>query len=214
MTTYAYIRVSTDGKNQTTDNQRKQIIDAGFAVDEFFSEDGVSGSTKACDRPVFAAMMDKLVENDTVIIVAIDRLGRSASDILSVIEKLKVMKVKVRVTQFDGVDVNSAMGKMIVTCMSAMAELERNMLVERTKAGLERTKAAGTKLGPPLTIEPELMNQLLEGKAAGLSLDKLSAMHGVPRNTIHRNVVQWAGKENEYAQEWAARKQQYAAKAA
>jgi putative DNA-invertase from lambdoid prophage Rac len=214
MTTFAYMRVSTDGKAQTTDNQRKLIEDAGFKVDEFVSEDGVSGSIKAFLRPAFSAMMEKFVEGDTLIIVAIDRLGRSASDILNVIEELKRLKIKVRVTQFDGVDINSAMGKMIVTCMSAMAELERNMLIERTHAGLARTKAQGTKLGPPLTIEPVIMNALIQGKAEGLSLDKLSEKFGVPRNTIHRNVKEWSGKEEEYAQEWAARQQQYAAKAA
>jgi hypothetical protein len=54
MAVYGYIRVSTEGKGQTTENQRKLIVDGGIAVSEFFSEDGVSGSVKASQRPAFS----------------------------------------------------------------------------------------------------------------------------------------------------------------
>jgi putative DNA-invertase from lambdoid prophage Rac len=69
--------------------------------------------------------------------------------VLNVVEDLKARGIKLKVMQFDGMDITSAMGKMILTCMSAMAELERNILIERTNAGLERTKAQtiGTKAG-------------------------------------------------------------------
>lgn len=214
MTTYAYMRVSTENKGQTTDNQRKLIVDAGFSIDEFVVEHGVSGSTKATDRAAFKEMMSKMVRGDQVIVTAIDRLGRNALDVLEVVEEFKQQGIRLRITQFDGVDMTSPTGKLLVTMLSAVAEMEKNMLIERTKAGLARTKSQGTKLGPPLTVEPVVMHKLIEGKASGLSLDKLAEMYGVPRNTIHRNVKDWAGKEEEYAQEWAARQQQYAAKAA
>lgn len=215
MATYGYIRVSTDGKCQTTDNQRKLITDAGFAVDRFFSEDGVSGSKKAMCRPAFSKMMEIVQGGDTIIVTMVDRLGRSASDILNVVEEFKSRGIKLRVMQFDGMDITSSMGKMVLTCMAAMAELERNILIERTVAGLERTKAQGTKLGPPLTIPPATLREMvIKREGERWSLDKLAKEYGIPRNTVHRNLTQWSGKLTEYAEEWAAREQQYAAKAA
>lgn len=212
MAVYGYIRVSTEGKGQTTDNQRKLIVDGGIAVTEFFSEDGVSGSVKAFDRPAFSAMLARCTEGDTIVITMIDRLGRSASDVLNVVEDLKARGIKLKVMQFDGMDITSAMGKMILTCMSAMAELERNILIERTNAGLERTKAQGTRLGRPLTIEPSVLRLCVHSRdVGGKSFDELAKTYSLPRNTIHRNVTEWRGKLDAYESEWNARKAQYAA---
>lgn len=210
MATYGYIRVSTEGKGQTTENQRKMISDAGFSVDQFFSEDGVSGSTKAFNRPAFGKMLSKAKEGDTIIVTMVDRLGRSASDILNVVEELKARGIKLRVLQFDGMDITSSMGKMVLTCMAAMAELERNILIERTVAGLERTKAQGTKLGAPLTIAPATLRSLIDEKANGSTLDQLQAKYGIPRSTIARNIARWKDDMNGYSAEWNARVQQYA----
>lgn len=214
MAVYGYIRVSTEGKGQTTDNQRKVITDAGYAITEFFSEEGVSGSIKAQLRPAFSRMLSKMVKGDTLIVTMVDRLGRCASDILNVVEMFRDMGVRVCVLQFEGIDITSAMGKMVMTCMSAMAELERNILIERTKAGLERTKEQGTKLGRSLTISPATLKAMLEAKANGATLEKLVLAYGIPRNTIHRNLVAWAGKVDEYAQLWNACQQQALKKAA
>lgn len=210
MTTYAYIRVSTTG--QTTENQRKAILDNGFNVDKFFSEDGVSGSMRATERPVFAQMISLMTTGDQLIITMIDRLGRSASDILNVVEMFKVMGVRVRVLQFDGMDITSSMGKMVLTCMAAMAELERNILVERVHAGLERTKAQGTILGTPLTIEPAVLCEMVAQKAAKVKLDTLSTQFNIPRSTIARNITKWKDSLDQYKVEWNARQLQYAAK--
>ena len=209
MTTYSYLRISTEGKGQTTENQRKQILDGGFAVDVWCSEDGVSGSVKATERPVFKVMLAKMASGDVLITTMVDRLGRSASDILSVVEHLKAIGVKVRILQFDGMDITSSMGKMVLTCMSAMAELERNILIERTISGLERTKAQGTVLGPKLTIAPDTMAALVTKKAAGASLDALAAEYGVPRNTIARNITKWKDNLEQYLNEWNVRELQY-----
>lgn len=207
MKVYAYIRVST--QEQTTDNQRKLIADGGFHVDEVFSEDGVSGSVNALERPVFAEMAGKLQDGDTLIVTALDRLGRSASDILQVVEMFKVKGVKVRVMQFDGIVLTSPVGKMIMTCMAAMAELERNLLIERTKAGMERTRAQGTRFGRPLTIEPDVLERLVEKRKQGWTLVALADAFGIPKNSIDRNVKQWGEDLEGYRSEWAAREAQY-----
>lgn len=206
----AYLRVSTD-KGQTTANQRKQIEDAGFKVDEFFAEDGVSGTKPAFERPAFSRMFNDMEHGDTLIVTAVDRLGRTASDVLSTIETITARGIRIRVMQFDGIDITSAMGKMIVTCMSAMAELERNLMVERTKAGLARTKEQGTRLGAPLTIHPSILKEMVDKKAVK-SLNDLQTEYGFPRATIGRVISKWGNNLSGYAAEWEVRQAQYAAK--
>jgi DNA invertase Pin-like site-specific DNA recombinase len=157
MTTYAYLRVSTD--DQTTDNQRLEIENAGFKVDEVIAENGVSGSTSAFDRPAFKEMMKKLVKGDIVIVKAVDRVGRNAFDVLAVIEKFKEIGIGFRVMQIDGLDVTSPMGKGIMTILAAIAEMELNMIKERTKSGVARAKAEGKAVGKESKIDPDKVEE-------------------------------------------------------
>lgn len=214
MATYAYLRVSTLTFDQTTENQKKVILDLGFAVDEFFSENGVSGSVAALERPEFVKMMASCTAGDTVICTMVDRLGRNASDILHTVDEFKRLGIRLRVTQFDGIDVTSSTGKMIITVMAALAEMEKNLLVERTKAGLARTKEQGTKLGAPLKITPKQLNNMYMARAAGSTFSEIAAEHSLPRNTVQRNVEKWKGKFEEYKAEYEARQAQYKLKAA
>lgn len=214
MATYAYLRVSTLTFDQTTENQKKVILDLGFAVDEFFSENGVSGSVAALERPEFVKMMASCTAGDTVICTMVDRLGRNASDILHTVDEFKRLGIRLRVTQFDGIDVTSSTGKMIITVMAALAEMEKNLLVERTKAGLARTKEQGTKLGAPLKITPKQLGSMFMARAAGSTFSEIAAAHGLPRNTVQRNVEKWEGKFDAYKAEYEARQDQYKLKAA
>lgn len=207
MTIYAYIRVSTD--LQTTDNQKKVIIDAGFNVNVWVSEDGVSGTKPAFERPAFSAMMAEAQSGDTVIVTMIDRIGRSAIDILKTVEKFKELGIKLRILQFDSVDVTSSMGKMLLTVMAACAELERNLLVERTIAGIARTKEQGTKLGQPLKIVPSDLRKMVIAKESGISIKALSEEYNLPRITITRNIDKWASNLQGYEEEYYDRIAQY-----
>lgn len=210
MTIYAYLRVSLE--NLKTDNQRTAIIDAGFAIDEFICEEGVSGSVKAMDRPEFVRMMGKAKEGDTVVCTMIDRLGRTASDVLNTIEEFKRLGIRVVVMQFGGVDVTSSMGKMVVTVMAACAELERNLMIERTVAGMKRTKDAGTKLGPPLKITPDTLEEIVKEKALGFSVDQISIRRKLPVATVYQNLKRWGKDLGAYRMEYQARANQYSSK--
>lgn len=213
MATLAYLRVSTK-KDQTCDNQKKIILDAGFAVDQFFADEGVSGSVKAVERPMFIEMLKNAPQGTTIICTMIDRLGRNASDILNTVDEFKRLGISLRVIQLDGIDLCSSMGKLILTVMAACAELEKNLIVERTIAGLERTKSEGTILGPRLTITPDVLKMLVVGKNEGLTLDKLSEKSGVDRMTISRNVKKWGDDVAGYEEEYFKRQRQYDRKAA
>lgn len=209
---YAYLRISTLTHEQTTENQRKAILDENFAVDEWVVEDGVSGSIEALKRPAFADMMTKVKAGDQVVCTMVDRLGRTASDVLKTVEAFKAMGVRLRVLQLDGIDVTSSMGKLVLTVMAACAELEKNLLVERTRAGLARTKEQGTKLGQPLKIAPDTLEAILEDREKGVSLSGLSTKYGIHRTTIDQTAKRWRGKVGEYRSEFNVRQAQYEAK--
>ena len=192
MTIYAYIRVSTNNMGQTTDNQRKLIEDAGFKVDEWVDETGVSGSIEALHRPAFKRMMQTIQAGDTIIVVAIDRLGRSAIDVLHTVDYFKNKSVKLRVLALDGVDLTSPTGRLLITMLSAVAEMEKRMLVERTLAGLARTKAQGTILGTRLTVNPNTIKEIVDKLNKGDTMLSLSLEYSLSIKTIGKYKREFA----------------------
>ena len=205
---YGYLRVSTSN-GQTTENQKKDILDAGFAVSEWFSEDGVSGTVDAFQRPKFKQMIEKCEKGDTIVIVKIDRLGRTSVDTLQTIKKIQEMEVCLVVIQLGKMDITSSAGKLMITMLTAVAEMERDMIVERVRSGLERTKSQGTKLGPPLKLSPEILNNMIEDRKSGKKLQEIATKYNVHSSLVDRNVKRWEGKMEEYAKEFEERSKQY-----
>jgi len=183
--TFAYCRVST--ADQTTDNQAREIEGAGFKVDpKRIIAETVSGSVAAMERKGFAKLVDRLEAGDILIVTKLDRLGRNAMDVRSTVDNLAQEGVKVHCLALGGVDLTSAAGKMTMGVIAAVAEFERDLLVERTQAGLSRAKAEGKTLGRPssLTADQQAMIRLQRSK--GLSLGALAAEYGVSRAAIQR----------------------------
>ena len=214
MIVHSYMRVSTSDKGQTVENQRLAITSSGFATNEWYSEVGVSGSTRGVERPEFARMMSRVVEGDLVCVTALDRLGRDAEDVLSTINKFERMGVKVCILALGTMDVTSSAGKAFVTILSALAEMEKNVLVERTIQGLARTKAEGTILGPKLKIAPDILEALCIDRKNKMTLDALKEKYSLDRNTILRNVDKWKDNLSGYRDEWDKREAQYKKNAA
>lgn len=186
MAVYGYIRVSTSNKNQTTDNQRKVIVDAGFAITAWFDEVGMSGTVDAHSRPQFKALVDILKEGDTVVTTAIDRLGRSASDVLNTVEFFKKINVKLRVMTLDAVDLTSSTGKLLVTLLAGVAEMERDLLVDRVCQGLARTVEQGTILGAPNKLSPEQLEDVISSVTAGQTREQVAEKYGITVKTVGR----------------------------
>lgn len=208
MTVYAYLRVSTTNKGQTTENQLLAIQQSGMHVDEYVSEN-ISGTIRALKRVKFAEMFSKLKKGDSVVCTMTDRFGRNAEDVLNTLNTLQAMGVKAYILHFGTLDLTSTMGKMIVTVMAAMAEMEKAILSERTIDGLERTKAQGTRVGRPWAIAPDDMDAIVSQQAQGCSLDVLSAKYGYERNTISRKTREWKNDVQGYRKEYFARQEQY-----
>ncbi|HAV1531542.1 TPA: recombinase family protein [Enterobacter hormaechei subsp. xiangfangensis] len=162
MSVYYYCRVST--KDQTTDNQVMQIKARYAAPDAIYSDDGVSGTKAPLERPQFKAMVSVLKPGDTVTTVAIDRLGRNVDDVRSTAQLFVDMGCSL-ISMREGCDFSTPTGKMVITVLAAVAELERSNIVERVNAGLARTVAQGTVLGrKPSEKKEEAMSMIAEGQ--------------------------------------------------
>jgi putative DNA-invertase from lambdoid prophage Rac len=182
---FAYCRVST--ADQSLDTQIHEIEAAGFNIDpRRVVAETVSGSTPAMGRIGFSRLVDKLDWDDVLIVTKLDRLGRNAMDVRATVERLAEMQVRVHCLALGGVDLTSSAGKMTMAVIAAVAEFERDLLVERTQAGLRRVKAQGKKLGRPncLTIEQQetVRRRLKQGESLGV----LAKEFGVSRSAIQR----------------------------
>jgi putative DNA-invertase from lambdoid prophage Rac len=130
--TFAYVRVSTT--SQTTDNQ---IQAAGFTGEPHWVEtETVSGSVAPAQRRGFTRLLDRLEPGDVLIVTKLDRLGRNAMDVSSTVVKLAGIGVRVHCLALGGVDLASSTGKLTMHVINAVAEFERDLLIERTQAGL------------------------------------------------------------------------------
>ena len=183
--TFIYARVST--ADQTTDNQVQEVEAAGFKVDaKRVVTETVSGSTAALQRPGFARLVDRLETGDVLIVTKLDRLGRNAMDVRATVEILASEGVRVHCLALGGVDLTSPAGKMTMGVIGAVAEFERDLLIERTQAGLSRAKAQGRALGRPAALTAEQQAEVRRRRIEGVSLGALAKAYGVSRAAIQR----------------------------
>ena len=182
---FAYCRVST--VDQSADNQRLEIAAAGFQVEpRRLVAEAVSGSVSARERRGFAKLLDRLEAGDVLVVTKLDRLGRNAMDIRSVVDHLATLDVRVHCLALGGVDLTSPAGRMTMGVIAAVAEFERDLLIERTQSGLARAKAEGRTLGRPSSLNEDKKRQILEARRAGVSMGALARQYGVSRSAIQR----------------------------
>jgi putative DNA-invertase from lambdoid prophage Rac len=186
MTVFGYGRVST--KEQTTENQRREIEAAGYAVEYWFADEGVSGKVSAAQRPQFAEMLGKIRDGETLVVTKLDRLGRDAQDVGATIKMLAARRIEVIVLQLSKVDLTSAAGKLMLTMLAAVAEMERDLLVERTQSGLARAKAEGKTLGRPSSTTQEQRTAMTKRHLAGESISALAKEYRISRASVMRIV--------------------------
>jgi putative DNA-invertase from lambdoid prophage Rac len=184
MAIFAYSRVST--KDQTTANQKLDIESAGYKVDYWFSDDGVSGKVSASQRPQFKALLEKIRDGETLVVSKLDRLGRDAQDVGATIKALAARKIEVIVLQLGKLDLTSPAGKLMLTMLAAVAEMERDLLVERTQSGLARAKSEGKVLGRPVKTTDGQRAEIIAMRAGGTSVSAVARSYGVSRASVMR----------------------------
>ncbi|WP_126242820.1 recombinase family protein [Burkholderia gladioli] len=183
--TFLYARVST--AEQTTDNQLLEAEGAGFAIQQRHTvAETISGSVLAAERPGFSKLLDRLDDGDTLVVTKLDRLGRNTTDVLATVERLAEMGVHVHCLALKGVDLTSASGKLHMTVLAAVSQFERDLLIERTHAGLARAKAEGKKLGRKDALLPEEKAEIRQKLAEGATARGLAKEYAVSHPTILR----------------------------
>ncbi|MBH3259895.1 recombinase family protein [Serratia marcescens] len=182
---FAYCRVST--LEQTTENQRREIEAAGFTVKpQRLIEEQISGSVAASERPGFARLLDRMENGDVLIVTKLDRLGRDAMDVRKTVEQLAESDIRVHCLALGGVDLTSAAGKMTMQVISAVAEFEKDLLIERTHSGIARARASGKRFGRPSSLNGEQQQVVLERLNAGASISAIAREFGTSRQTVIR----------------------------
>ena len=180
--TFAYCRVSTVG--QTTENQVQEIKSAGFDIQpQRCIEETVSGSTSSSERKGFNTLLDRMEADDVLVVTKLDRLGRNAIDVQSTVQLLEGKGIRVHCLALGGVDLTSPAGKMTMTVLAAVAQFERDLLIERTQAGLDRAKAEGKVLGRPTKASSEQVQAL---KARNMSQSQVAAELEISLSTVKR----------------------------
>ena len=183
--TFAYVRVSTVG--QTVENQVREIEAAGFAVEPHrVVAETVSGSEAIARRRAFGRLLDRLEQGDVLVVTRLDRLGRDAIDVAGTVARLEAMGVRVHCLALGGVDLTSSAGRMTMGVINAVAQFERDLLIERTQSGLARARAEGKRIGRPHSLSASARAAVLEGLAAGENVSALARRHGTSRQTVLR----------------------------
>jgi putative DNA-invertase from lambdoid prophage Rac len=182
---FAYCRVST--VDQTTENQIREIEAAGFAIQPRRAvAETISGSLQASARPAFAKLLERLEPGDVLVVTKLDRLGRNAIDVRQTVEQLAGRGVRVHCLALGGVDLTAPAGKMTMQVIAAVAEFERDLLVERTQAGLARAKGEGKTLGRPARLSEKQRKEVAQRLQAGETVSGLAREFDVHRATIIR----------------------------
>ncbi len=189
---FAYCRVST--ADQTTDNQVQEIAASGFLVNgPRIVTETISGSVAAMERKGFLALLNKLETGDVLVVTKLDRLGRNAIDVRSTVERLAAMGVKVHCLALGGADLTSPAGKMTMGVIAAVAEFERDLLIERTQSGLARAKSQGKRLGRPQSLNDTEAKAVIASLAQGETVAALAREYGTSRQSIMRIREAWKG---------------------
>ena len=182
---FAYCRVSTT--DQTTENQKLEIVAAGFAIEaRRLVDESISGSVAAKERPGFIKLIDRMESGDVLVVTKLDRLGRNAMDVRSTVEQLASSGVRVHCLALGGVDLTSPAGKMTMQVIAAVAEFERDLLIERTQSGIVRAKAAGKQFGRPPALNAQERATVVARLGDGASIAELAREFKTTRQTIMR----------------------------
>jgi len=180
-----YARVSTIGQDLET--QLASLAAAGVDEDRVYT-DKLSGAANTA-RPGLAALLDYARDGDTVVVTAIDRLGRSAAEVTRTIADLGRRRILLCALR-EGIDTNTPTGRAVAGIMATLAELELELGNERRAAPRESRRARSLPATKPPKLGPERQEQLRRLAATGEPVGELAAAFGVGRATAYRYIAQ------------------------
>lgn len=186
-----YARVSTC--QQTTENQiqaLKEVAErAGYQIVKIYSDDGISGSKGREDRPALNQLMKDAVNRqfEMVMCWSIDRLGRSITNLIEIMNELNELKIDMFFSQ-QSIDTQTSSGRMIFGIFSSLASFEREMIRDRVKAGLDRARKNGVKLGRPTVVNDGIKSAVLVLREKGLGIREICRKLGIGCGTYYSVV--------------------------
>ena len=191
--TIGYLRVSSD---QQSNQSQRQAIEQRFNVERWYTDQAVSGIVKAREREGFRELLDYAREDDTIVVYAIDRLGRNTIDVLETVELLTELKVGL-ISLREGFDLTSDHGKLLLTMLAGLAELERKNIRARQLSGINRARAEGKNLGRKKEIDDDMVSAWRLDNSASI---RETALHfGISTASVKRacrNVINVPNQKN------------------
>ena len=187
-----YARVSTH--NQTTENQVADLLHVaelrGWTIVATFREEGISGSKSRSDRPALDAMLKDAVRRrfDLIAVWSIDRLGRSLQHLVETVNELHTVGCDLYMHQ-QAIDTTTPAGKLAFSIFGAFAEFERSIIRERVKAGLQRARQQGTRLGRPSNLNDTVRAAILALRANDVSIRKIASQLKVGTGTVYATLA-------------------------
>jgi len=183
-----YARISKTDGSQVLDLQKDALIEAGVASDHTY-EDRASG--KRDDRPGLMACLKALREDDTLVVWKLDRLGRDLKHLVNTVQNLEERGIGFKVLSGQGahIDTTTASGKLVFGIFAALAEFERELIRERTMAGLQAARARGRKGGRKFGLtKAQVRVAQVAMKDRTTSISQLCQEFGIARGTLYRYV--------------------------
>jgi len=182
-----YARVSTPDQHLETQlyDLRKLAAQRGFEIIREYCDRGISGSKTK--RPGLEALMNDARRGgfSVLLTAAFDRVARSTRDFLQIVDELNNLGIEF-ISAREAIDTSGPMGRMFLTMVGSIAELERSLIVERIKAGMRRAKMEGQRLGrAPLNVD---RSAIVRDRLAGMSLTETAKRYRVSRATVVRLV--------------------------
>lgn len=182
-----YARVSTPDQHLETQlyDLRKLAAQRDFEIVREYCDRGISGSK--AKRPGLDAMMAdaRRGEFSVVLVAAFDRIARSTKNFLEIVDELHALNIEF-ISAREAIDTSGPMGRMFITMIGSIAELERSLIVERIRAGMRRAKMEGRRLGrAPLDVD---RNALVRDRLAGMSLTDVAKKYRISRASVVRVV--------------------------
>ena len=185
-----YCRVSTSTKDQTTENQIRELKSycdrMDYEIVKIY-EDEVSGAKSRESRPAYSELIKDafLKRFDLIIGWDVSRFGRSMKEFVHFLSDMDEKGIGVIAVK-NGLDTSSSSGRMMMKLIGVLEEWNREMLIERTNAGLARTVANGTKLGRKSVLTPSIKRKIIDLTENGLSIRKIADEVGINRGAVQR----------------------------
>ncbi len=179
MRLFGYARVSTSA--QSLELQVKALQAAGVKAHRIFTD---KGSGSHLEREGLRLLQLKVEEGDVILVKKLDRLGRDTADMIQLIQAFEETGVAVRFLD-DGISTEGTMGKMVVTILSAVAQAERQRILERTNEGRLEAKAKGVKFGRKRTVDRQ---KVLRMREQGIGASDIATQLSIGRSTVYKII--------------------------